>query len=160
MRDTARRCVCSRRLDAARPARAAANLRDDWSTIWMNSGNPRRALEELDLGWEIMRAARAGRAGRRTNDRRAARSILCAARRLRRAIAELPAREPSSRTRAAIWPISRRVRIGEADDAACRPDSLEQAGLDLDAAAARAAGRPGSRRRVSAGVRYALTRAE
>lgn len=36
-------------------SRAAANLRDDWATVWMNSGNPRRALEELDLGWEIMR---------------------------------------------------------------------------------------------------------
>jgi len=36
-------------------SRAAANLRDDWATVFMNSGNPRRALEELDLGWEIMR---------------------------------------------------------------------------------------------------------
>lgn len=36
-------------------SRAAAALRDDWSSIWMNSGNPRRALEELDLGWAIFR---------------------------------------------------------------------------------------------------------
>ena len=36
-------------------SRAAANLHDDWATIWMNAGNPRRALEEIDLGWEIMR---------------------------------------------------------------------------------------------------------
>jgi serine/threonine protein kinase len=36
--------------------RAAGRIRDDWSTIWMNSGNPRRALEELDRGWEIQHA--------------------------------------------------------------------------------------------------------
>jgi serine/threonine-protein kinase len=35
--------------------RAAANVHDDWSTVWMNQGNPRRALEETDLGWEIAR---------------------------------------------------------------------------------------------------------
>jgi serine/threonine-protein kinase len=37
-----------------RNSRATARLRDDWATIWMNSGNPRRALEEIDLAWEIM----------------------------------------------------------------------------------------------------------
>jgi serine/threonine-protein kinase len=36
-------------------SRAAARLHDDWATAWMNAGNPRRALEELDLGWEITR---------------------------------------------------------------------------------------------------------
>jgi tetratricopeptide (TPR) repeat protein len=35
--------------------RAAANVHDDWSTVWMNQGNPRRALEETELGWEIVR---------------------------------------------------------------------------------------------------------
>jgi len=35
-------------------SRAAASLRDDWATIWMNAGNPRRALEELDRAWEIL----------------------------------------------------------------------------------------------------------
>jgi tetratricopeptide (TPR) repeat protein len=35
--------------------RAAANVHEDWSTVWMNAGNPRRALEETDLGWEIVR---------------------------------------------------------------------------------------------------------
>jgi serine/threonine-protein kinase len=35
--------------------RAAANVHDDWSAVWMNQGNPRRALEETDLGWQIAR---------------------------------------------------------------------------------------------------------
>jgi serine/threonine-protein kinase len=35
--------------------RAAANVHDDWSTVWMNQGNPLRALQETDLGWEIAR---------------------------------------------------------------------------------------------------------
>jgi serine/threonine-protein kinase len=42
-------------LAGRRNSRAAANLRDDWATSWMNSGNPRRGLEELDHGWAIMR---------------------------------------------------------------------------------------------------------
>jgi serine/threonine protein kinase len=37
-------------------SRPAANLHDDWSTAWMNQGNARRALEEIDLGWSIVRA--------------------------------------------------------------------------------------------------------
>ncbi|HET9864301.1 MAG TPA: serine/threonine-protein kinase [Steroidobacteraceae bacterium] len=35
--------------------RAAANVHDEWSTVWMNEGNPRRALEETDIGWDIVR---------------------------------------------------------------------------------------------------------
>jgi tetratricopeptide (TPR) repeat protein len=35
--------------------RAAANVHDDWSSVWMNAGNPRRALEETDTGWGIVR---------------------------------------------------------------------------------------------------------
>jgi serine/threonine-protein kinase len=42
--------------DAGRErGRAAANVHDDWSTVWMNQGNPLRALEETDTGWEIAR---------------------------------------------------------------------------------------------------------
>jgi serine/threonine-protein kinase len=37
-------------------SRAAASVHDDWASAWMNSGNPQRALEELDLGWEILHA--------------------------------------------------------------------------------------------------------
>jgi tetratricopeptide (TPR) repeat protein len=35
--------------------RAAANVREDWSSVWLNAGNPRRALEETDAGWDIIR---------------------------------------------------------------------------------------------------------
>jgi serine/threonine-protein kinase len=35
--------------------RAAANVREDWSSVWLNAGNPKRALEETDAGWEIIR---------------------------------------------------------------------------------------------------------
>ncbi len=46
-----------RLLDAAGRARsrAAAAVHDDWASAWMNAGNPRRALEELDTSWEITR---------------------------------------------------------------------------------------------------------
>jgi tetratricopeptide (TPR) repeat protein len=41
---------------AGRPrGRAAANLHDQWSNVWMNGGNPLRALEESDLSWDILR---------------------------------------------------------------------------------------------------------
>jgi tetratricopeptide (TPR) repeat protein len=35
--------------------RAAANLHDEWSSLWMNAGNPLRALVEIDRGYEILR---------------------------------------------------------------------------------------------------------
>jgi tetratricopeptide (TPR) repeat protein len=35
--------------------RAAAEVREDWSGVWLNAGNPRRALEETEAGWEIIR---------------------------------------------------------------------------------------------------------
>jgi len=36
-------------------SRPAAQIHDDWSTVWMNAGNPRRALEEIDVAWEMTR---------------------------------------------------------------------------------------------------------
>ena len=36
-------------------SRAASAVHDDWASAWMNAGNPRRALEELDTSWEITR---------------------------------------------------------------------------------------------------------
>ncbi|HEU5136016.1 MAG TPA: serine/threonine-protein kinase [Steroidobacteraceae bacterium] len=36
-------------------SRAAAKVHDDWASIWMNAGNPRRALEEIDIAWQITR---------------------------------------------------------------------------------------------------------
>lgn len=35
--------------------RAAAVAHDGWATLWMNAGNPRRALEEIDLAFAITR---------------------------------------------------------------------------------------------------------
>jgi tetratricopeptide (TPR) repeat protein len=35
--------------------RAAAEVHEDWSNVWLNAGNPRRALEETEAGWEIIR---------------------------------------------------------------------------------------------------------
>jgi serine/threonine-protein kinase len=36
-------------------SRAAAFVHDDWASAWMNAGNSRRALEEIELGWQITR---------------------------------------------------------------------------------------------------------
>jgi eukaryotic-like serine/threonine-protein kinase len=36
-------------------SRPAAQIHDDWATVWMNAGNPRRALEEIDIAWEMTR---------------------------------------------------------------------------------------------------------
>jgi tetratricopeptide (TPR) repeat protein len=30
-------------------------VHDDWATVWMNAGNPRRALEEIDIAWQMTR---------------------------------------------------------------------------------------------------------
>ena len=34
-------------------SRAASAVHDEWASLWMNAGNPRRALEELNTSWEI-----------------------------------------------------------------------------------------------------------
>jgi serine/threonine protein kinase len=36
-------------------SRAAAQVHDDWASVWMNAGNPRRALEEIDIAWRMTR---------------------------------------------------------------------------------------------------------
>jgi len=36
-------------------SRPAAQVHDDWASVWMNAGNPRRALEEIDIAWEMTR---------------------------------------------------------------------------------------------------------
>jgi serine/threonine protein kinase len=35
-------------------SRAASAVHDDWASVWMNAGNPRRALEELETSWAII----------------------------------------------------------------------------------------------------------
>ena len=42
--------------DAGRArSRPAAQVHDDWASVWMNAGNPRRALEEIDIAWAMTR---------------------------------------------------------------------------------------------------------
>jgi serine/threonine-protein kinase len=36
-------------------SRPAAQVHDDWATVWMNAGNPQRALEEIDVAWQMTR---------------------------------------------------------------------------------------------------------
>jgi tetratricopeptide (TPR) repeat protein/tRNA A-37 threonylcarbamoyl transferase component Bud32 len=36
-------------------SRPAAVVHDGWASIWMNAGNPQRALEEIDIAWRITR---------------------------------------------------------------------------------------------------------
>jgi len=36
-------------------SRPAAQVHDDWATVWMNAGNARRALEEIDIAWQMTR---------------------------------------------------------------------------------------------------------
>jgi serine/threonine protein kinase len=36
-------------------SRPAAQVHDDWASVWMNAGNPRRALEEIDIAWDMTR---------------------------------------------------------------------------------------------------------
>jgi serine/threonine-protein kinase len=36
-------------------SRPAAQVHDKWATVWMNAGNPRRGLEEIDAAWDMTR---------------------------------------------------------------------------------------------------------
>jgi len=137
-------------------SRAAANLRDDWSTIWMNSGNPRRAIEELDLGWKIMRTL--APAAQDTDKRLARRArILAQLGDFEEALVEFRQAAELAAPRGNLANLAT-IRIGEAD-VRVQTGRLEQAGLDLDAAAAalRRARQPPT---SLISVRYELTRAE
>ena len=137
-------------------SRAAANLRDDWATIWMNAGNPRRALEEIDLAWKIM--LHLAPAAQDTDKRLSRRARIhaqlgnfeAALKDFRRATELAVARGNLA--------ILATIRIGEAD-VRVQTGRLEQAGLDLDAAAAAL-----RQARLSPtsliSVRYEMTRAE
>ena len=137
-------------------SRAAANLHDDWATIWMNSGNPRRALEEIDLGWEIMR--RLAPAAKDSDKRLARRArILAQLGRFDAALVEFRQAAELAAPRGNLANLAT-IRIGEAD-VRIQTGHLEQAGLDLDAAAAalQQARLPPT---TLISVRYAMTRAE
>ena len=112
-------------------SRAAANLHDDWATIWMNSGNPRRALEEIDLGWEIMRGLAPAA---QDSDKRLARRarILAQLGNFEAALVEFRQAAELAAPRGNLANLAT-IRIGEAD-VRIQTGRLEQAGLDLDAA--------------------------
>ena len=137
-------------------SRAAANLHDDWATIWMNSGNPRRALEEIDLGWEIMRElAPAAQDSDKRLSRRA--RILAQLGNFEAALKEFRQAAELAAPRGNLANLAT-IRIGEAD-VRIQTGRLEQAGLDLDAAAAALReARLSPTSLIS--VRYAMTRAE
>jgi eukaryotic-like serine/threonine-protein kinase len=138
-----------------RDSRAAANLRDDWATIWLNAGNPRRALEEIDRGWEIMR--KLAPAAQETDKRLARHARILAQ------LGQFDAALVEFRNAAALAaPLGNvanlaSIRIGEAD-VNTQTGNLEQAARDLDAAAValRQARVPST---TLIGVRYELTRA-
>ncbi|HYJ39950.1 MAG TPA: protein kinase [Steroidobacteraceae bacterium] len=137
-------------------SRAAANVRDDWATIWMNSGNPLRALEEIDRGWEIMRDF--APAAQDTDKRLSRRArILAQLGNFDAALAQFRQAAKLAAPRGNLANLVT-IRIGEAD-VHVQTGRLEQAGLDLDAAAATL-----RQARLSPtsliSVRYELTRAE
>ena len=137
-------------------SRAAANLRDDWASVWMNSGNPLRALEEIDLGWEILRAL--APAAQDTDKRLSRRArILAQLGDFDAALGEFRRAAELAAPRGNVANLAT-IRIGEAD-VHVQTGSLEQAKLDLDAAAAtlRQARLPPT---SLISVRYEMTRAQ
>jgi eukaryotic-like serine/threonine-protein kinase len=137
-------------------SRATANLRDDWATIWMNAGNPRRALEEIDLGWEIMRKlAPAAQDSDRRFSRRA--RILAQLGQFDTALLEFRKAGELAAPRGNLANLAT-IRIGEAD-VHTQTGKLDLAGTELDAAAAAIRqARMSSTNLIS--VRYEMTRAE
>ncbi len=114
-------------------SRAAANLRDDWATVWMNSGNPRRALEEIDLGWKIMREL--APAAQDTDKRLSRRArILAQLGNFEAALVEFRRAAELAAPRGNLANLAT-IQIGEAD-VRTQTGRLAQAGLDLDAAEA------------------------
>jgi serine/threonine-protein kinase len=114
-------------------SRAAANLRDDWATSWMNSGNPRRALEELDHGWEIMQGlAPAAQDSDKRLLRRA--RLLAQLNRFDEALADFKRAGDLAESRGNLGNLAS-VRIGEAD-VHLQDGKVREAGAALDAAGA------------------------
>ncbi|HTU66291.1 MAG TPA: serine/threonine-protein kinase [Steroidobacteraceae bacterium] len=137
-------------------SRAAASLHDDWGTVYMNAGNPRRALEELDLGWRILSGlAPAARETDRLLARRA--RILATLGDYDGALVQFRQAAALAEPRGNLSNVAT-IRIGEAD-VHIQAGQLAQASLDLDAAAraiAKARLAPAS----LIAIRYRLTRAE
>jgi serine/threonine protein kinase len=137
-------------------SRAAAALHDDWATIWMNAGNPRRALEEIDLGWRIFRDLAPAAADA---DKRLARRarILAQIGDLDAALVEFGHAAASAGLRGNLAN-GASIQIGEAD-VWTQKGELDKAAASLDAAAATL--RQGRFPDASlVGVRFLMTRAE
>jgi serine/threonine protein kinase len=118
---------------AGRPrGRAAANLHDEWSSLWLNGGNPLRALEEIDTGHAILRelAPNANPDDDRRNYRRA--RILAQLARYDEAMSELQTAEAIAGSRGNLVTAAG-VQVGEAEIMVGRGDLVASARL-LDAA--------------------------
>lgn len=113
--------------------RAAGNLRDDWATIYMNAGNPRRALEEIDLGWQILSKLAPSA---QDSDKRLARRarILASLGDFDGALAGFARAADLAEPRGNLASLAT-VRIGEAD-VLIQMGKLDEAAARLDAAAA------------------------
>lgn len=137
-------------------SRAAGNLHDDWATIWMNAGNPRRALEEIDHGWEILKTLSPSA---KESDYRLARRarILTQLGDFPGALVEFEAAEELAQSRGNLANLAT-VYIGKAD-ALTQSGRLRAAEHELNAASAVI-----TRANLSATnlvtVRYRMTRAE
>ncbi|HUQ11259.1 MAG TPA: serine/threonine-protein kinase [Steroidobacteraceae bacterium] len=114
-------------------SRAAANLRDDWATIWMNAGNPLRALDEIDRSWTMMHEL--APAARNTDDRMTRRArILTQLGDYAGAVAEFDAAERLAGPRGNLANLAS-IRIGKAD-ALTQSGRLGEAETALESAAA------------------------
>jgi hypothetical protein len=112
--------------------RAAANLHDEWSSLWLNAGNPKVALEEMDMGYEILRelAPNANLDDDRRNYRRA--RMLAQLARHDEAMASFASARAIALARANFVTLAG-IQIGEADVELTRGNHVAAAQL-LDAA--------------------------
>jgi eukaryotic-like serine/threonine-protein kinase len=115
-------------------SRPAATIHDDWSTAWMNEGNARRALDEIDLGWSILRSLTPNA---QVSDSRLVRHarLLTQLGRLDDASREFVEARALAKERGNVVTLAA-IDIGEGDIAMLRGD-LASATRLLDAAAAR-----------------------
>jgi serine/threonine protein kinase len=115
-------------------SRPAATVHDDWSSAWANEGNARRALQEIELGWTILRALTPNA---QVSDARLVRHarLLTQLGRLDEASREFDEARRLATARGNVVTLAA-IHIGEADIAMLRGD-LAAATRFLDGAAAR-----------------------
>jgi serine/threonine protein kinase len=115
-------------------SRPAATVHDDWSSAWANQGNARRAIEEIELGWGIVRALTPNA---QVSDSRLVRHarLLTQLGRLDEASREFEEARALATTRGNVVTLAA-IDIGEGDIAMLRGD-LPAATRSLDEAATR-----------------------